>query len=683
MDSSWIPTTGEINQLLSSWKTRKVLDVLRKNNDSTTLKSFEAGLNRVLLTACREDDTAVLQKLLPLSLRHYKEINHLYTYKIRTEKKHPELIEGFTPFYPQLTWNRWHSFDFNDSDKNFLPSVELQGALLHIAAEEGNLKALQLLISQGANIDVVNCCGRTPLMVGVHHVDVVKFLIANGSNVNHQDKTGQTVLMLLVWKAKSCKYLLKALLSAGANPKIVDRYNKTMVHYACEFIIDGDALLYAIENDLFADIECKDDGAVHYAGIPLVITHGFKHFQAKKNFPLSFQIYLQFCELLSMRTPEDYTRQFTKFVKFSEAVGYSHTVALPQLIYNQRKEVTSIDKLNQLLSSSTNATGDDDVWFEFKLQKLLISERLLGPNSQEAICLLGDIIKVRQYYKIGDLICYFLEKMVCLLEKCYCYSSIMGYLGYTSRLEHIYSAGIEQIREHFLSIYAKVISLAFSKVDANHVHCYHHAPKYDEAVVLFGTSYMKVIQGEFIGNVTHIITHFISGNRILQLDNNVLRALISSCEIYPYCPAFEKYKTLVQPSTILYAYLSQHCYNSVTDHDIGVCAKICELSTNDLINLPVPDRQTLLHYAVQKNSRELVEFLLKRGAHYDSTNAIGLTPSAVTNVSAMKLILSPSPNKLFCFAARAVANGYIDYHKLDLPEKIVQLITLHDKRRFK
>ena len=348
--SSWIPTAELINELLGSWKSRKVLSVIRKNNDSVSIQSFKAGLNRVLLAACRENDTAVLQELLPLSIRHYYDIDHLYSYKVQTEKKDPELIHGFYPFSPKLSWSKWHAYGITPENKSFLPSVELQGTLLHIAAEEGNLKTVQLLISQGAKIDAVNCCGRTPLMVGVHHVDVTKFLIANDSYVNHQDKMGQTVLMLLVWKAKSCKSLLKSLLYAGANPKIVDQYGKTMVHYACEFKIDGDSLPYVIENDLFDHVECKANGAVHYAGIPLVISHGFKHFLAKKNFPSDFHVYVKFCELLSMRAPapEDYKKEFTNVMKFIQQQAYSYNIASPQLVYDQRKEITSVDELHRM-----------------------------------------------------------------------------------------------------------------------------------------------------------------------------------------------------------------------------------------------------------------------------------------------------------------------------------------------
>ena len=189
-------------------------------------------------------------------------------------------------------------------------------------------------------------------------------------------------------------------------------------------------------------------------------------------------------------------------------------------------------------------------------------------------------------------------------------------LGYAFSMGTIYSATDltnEHNLTHFMLTCAKTVSLVFNRKPTDHVHCYHHTPKYDNAVVLYGTTYMPLLfKGTFTQNATYMLTHFISehvGSRI-RLDYNVLRAMVSSCAIHPFFPTYEEFKDLVQPSSILYAYISLHHYESIGDHGIRVLAKLCELSSEDLVNSHVPDRQTMLHYAVKKDSLELYEFLL-------------------------------------------------------------------------
>ncbi|TGL61431.1 ankyrin repeat domain-containing protein [Leptospira sarikeiensis] len=67
-------------------------------------------------------------------------------------------------------------------DRQFLTSVK-----------EGDLKKVELLLSQGATVDAKDDEGRTAIMLAQGE-DVVEFLIKHGANINAQDVDGNSVL---------------------------------------------------------------------------------------------------------------------------------------------------------------------------------------------------------------------------------------------------------------------------------------------------------------------------------------------------------------------------------------------------------------------------------------------------------------------------------------------------------
>ncbi|XP_078526030.1 CARD- and ANK-domain containing inflammasome adapter protein-like [Lissotriton helveticus] len=70
--------------------------------------------------------------------------------------------------------------------------------LLHVAAANGNVAAIELLIKKGAKIDAKDRNGRTPLHRAseMGHADAVRALLQAGANLYALDKEGQTPLHL-------------------------------------------------------------------------------------------------------------------------------------------------------------------------------------------------------------------------------------------------------------------------------------------------------------------------------------------------------------------------------------------------------------------------------------------------------------------------------------------------------
>jgi ankyrin repeat protein len=69
---------------------------------------------------------------------------------------------------------------------------------LHLAAQNGHLGTVKLLIDRNANVDARDQCGDTPLcyaaMCHGGHPDVVEVLLNHGAEVNARDNKGRTIL---------------------------------------------------------------------------------------------------------------------------------------------------------------------------------------------------------------------------------------------------------------------------------------------------------------------------------------------------------------------------------------------------------------------------------------------------------------------------------------------------------
>jgi len=98
--------------------------------------------------------------------------------------------------------------------------------LLHIAANQGDVPMVALLIRRGAEIDARDRYGRTPLFSAVGgtfgpHPEVAKMLVDHGADVNARKNSGETVLCyaLEMGRARGPKNIeaIEVLLKAGAD----------------------------------------------------------------------------------------------------------------------------------------------------------------------------------------------------------------------------------------------------------------------------------------------------------------------------------------------------------------------------------------------------------------------------------------------------------------------------------
>nr|ALG05340.2 ankyrin [uncultured bacterium 5H7] len=119
-------------------------------------------------------------------------------------------------------------------------------AALHIVTARRDLTWLTFLLAKGANANVRNSRGVTPLQlaVGMGFVEGVELLLAKGARTDEPDGTGETPLIAAVHRRDTG--IMRLLLKAGANPDRADNSGRSARDYAA---LEGRG------NPLLAEIE--------------------------------------------------------------------------------------------------------------------------------------------------------------------------------------------------------------------------------------------------------------------------------------------------------------------------------------------------------------------------------------------------------------------------------------------
>jgi ankyrin repeat protein len=103
---------------------------------------------------------------------------------------------------------------------------------LHIAARQKNLRYVNFLIAAGANVNMRNIDGETPLVIACNlgFIEAVPPLIAAGAKVDEPNSTGETPLITAVHNRNIL--MMRLLLQAGANPDRKDNSGRSARDYA-------------------------------------------------------------------------------------------------------------------------------------------------------------------------------------------------------------------------------------------------------------------------------------------------------------------------------------------------------------------------------------------------------------------------------------------------------------------
>jgi len=135
---------------------------------------------------------------------------------------------------------------------------------LHTATYWGQSEIVELLVKNGANVNVQNIYGDTPLMNSANHGDVqaVKFLLKKGADVNLKDKDGETALFRAAMGGKNVNVkIMELLLKKGAD---VNEPNEEQNNALMKLIDNGGldeikTIKFLLENGSFVALH-NDEG---------------------------------------------------------------------------------------------------------------------------------------------------------------------------------------------------------------------------------------------------------------------------------------------------------------------------------------------------------------------------------------------------------------------------------------
>ena len=104
---------------------------------------------------------------------------------------------------------------------------------LHIAAENGYEDVAMLLAENGADVNITDTNGNTPLIFIIHktgNLEITRRLLEKGAAVNTQNRTGETALMYAAWRGHS--NIVQLLLENRADVTLKNRQGDTALGLA-------------------------------------------------------------------------------------------------------------------------------------------------------------------------------------------------------------------------------------------------------------------------------------------------------------------------------------------------------------------------------------------------------------------------------------------------------------------
>lgn len=266
-------------------------------------------------------------------------------------------------------------------------TLPVGSTLLHVAASNQRIEIVKYLVEdKRANVEVVDCCGYTPLMVCTSNITLVRYFVSKKANVNHQNHYGITPLMMTTLHGY-CKGVVECLLDAGADLLLTDSCGKSAIHY---FI----AGFRQAELELVIDLKffpTSRVGYLSYAGLPLfmhmVHNHELDVLLRTSHPSLSQRVSLKCLEVIAktkmlnwehIRDPKLYETTLREVLRYREKIGIE--LEEPPLLeaYENRREVKTETELDKLLSEIPAGSTKN---IELCYQALLISDRICGFHS--------------------------------------------------------------------------------------------------------------------------------------------------------------------------------------------------------------------------------------------------------------------------------------------------------------
>jgi ankyrin repeat protein len=140
---------------------------------------------------------------------------------------------------------------------------------LQLAVEANDLPTVNALLARGAELNIEDHEGATPLIAAVRNrnIEMVRRLLSAGAEVSRVNRSGETALLL----ATRCNTLpiVKLLIEQHADVRIRDAVGRSILHLTLEKEMDGELLPYLLSlravGDLINTPDATGNTPLHYA----------------------------------------------------------------------------------------------------------------------------------------------------------------------------------------------------------------------------------------------------------------------------------------------------------------------------------------------------------------------------------------------------------------------------------
>lgn len=168
------------------------------------------------------------RRLVVMALSNGADINHVEKNAnnaliLGVYSGHDEVISALLEFAKKNNLN----FDINHRNND-------QISALHLAVKLNNGKNAKILLTNGAEINLVGKYGKTPIFEAVesNNDEMIELLCSFNANINHKNREGHTPLMVASMN-KNRQESFIALLKMNANLYVKDKFGKTALMHAC------------------------------------------------------------------------------------------------------------------------------------------------------------------------------------------------------------------------------------------------------------------------------------------------------------------------------------------------------------------------------------------------------------------------------------------------------------------